>query len=274
MWTPGYWAYGQDGYYWVPGAWVPAPYAGALWTPGYWGWASGLYVFHPGYWGYHVGYYGGVNYGFGYGGIGFAGGLWRGGVFSYNTAVMHVGVGGGWGGHVYEDRVAVDRGFVARDSHVAFSGGPGGIQHQPTADERVAEHEQHTAPTSFQSQHESSARADRTSYSKFNGGHPSNLAVSRPLPVESHPAPAASHAIGSQPGGAGAGGSHASAPATAYHSNANPGGTAGASHAATSSYSTQSHTVTQSHTTTTTTTHANTAAPKAAPKPRPEGHEK
>ena len=38
MWTPGYWAYGPDGYYWVPGTWVPAPYVGALWTPGYWGW--------------------------------------------------------------------------------------------------------------------------------------------------------------------------------------------------------------------------------------------
>ena len=22
MWTPGYWAYGDDGYYWVPGTWV------------------------------------------------------------------------------------------------------------------------------------------------------------------------------------------------------------------------------------------------------------
>ena len=51
MWTPGYWAYGPDGYYWVPGAWVPAPYEGALWTPGYWGWGGGLYVWHPGYWG-------------------------------------------------------------------------------------------------------------------------------------------------------------------------------------------------------------------------------
>ena len=78
MWTPGYWAYGDDGYYWVPGAWVPAPYEGALWTPPYWGWSSGLYVFHGGYWGPHVGYYGGVNYGFGYMGIGFVGGMWRG----------------------------------------------------------------------------------------------------------------------------------------------------------------------------------------------------
>jgi hypothetical protein len=28
-----------------------------------------VYRFHRGYWGRHVGYYGGVNYGYGYGGI-------------------------------------------------------------------------------------------------------------------------------------------------------------------------------------------------------------
>ncbi len=44
IWTPGYWAYGDDGYYWVPGTWVAAPEVGLLWTPGYWGWNDGLYV--------------------------------------------------------------------------------------------------------------------------------------------------------------------------------------------------------------------------------------
>ncbi len=90
LWTPGYWAYGDDGYYWVPGTWVEAPAVGLLWTPGYWGWGNGFYLWHGGYWGPHVGFYGGINYGFGYGGVGFFGGEWRGGVFAYNTAVMHV----------------------------------------------------------------------------------------------------------------------------------------------------------------------------------------
>lgn len=67
MWAPGYWAYGDDDYYWVPGTWVRAPYEDALWTPPYWGWIGGRYGFHGGYWGRHVGYYGGVDYGFGYG---------------------------------------------------------------------------------------------------------------------------------------------------------------------------------------------------------------
>src|SRR5947209_2044113 len=92
MWVPGYWAYDYDvqNYYWVPGAWVPAPFEQAMWTPPYWGWNQGVYVFHPGYWGTEVGYYGGVNYGFGYMGIGFVGGRWHERHFEYNEAVMRV----------------------------------------------------------------------------------------------------------------------------------------------------------------------------------------
>src|SRR3984957_4108206 len=90
LWTPGYWAYGPAGYYWVPGVWVAPPRVGVLWTPGYWGFAGGLYGWHAGYWGPHVGFYGGINYGFGYGGVGFVGGTWAGGGFRYNTAVVNV----------------------------------------------------------------------------------------------------------------------------------------------------------------------------------------
>jgi hypothetical protein len=57
------------GYYWVPGTWILPPEAGLLWTPGYWESEEGVYVFHVGYWGPHIGFYGGVNYGFGYDGI-------------------------------------------------------------------------------------------------------------------------------------------------------------------------------------------------------------
>jgi hypothetical protein len=186
MWTPGYWAYGPDGYYWVPGAWVPAPYAGALWTPGYWGWSGGLFVWHGGYWGPHVGYYGGVNYGFGYMGIGFAGGVWHGGVFAYNTAIMHVGPSIT---NVYVDRTVVVHNTVVVNSRVAFSGGPGGINHQPTPEESRFSSEPHVAATSFQTQHESAAMHDTNAYASHNGGHPSNLVASHPLQAENHPAP-------------------------------------------------------------------------------------
>jgi hypothetical protein len=179
MWTPGYWAYGPDGYFWVPGAWVPSPYEGALWTPPYWGWSNGLYVFHDGYWGPHVGYYGGVNYGFGYFGIGFAGGEWRGHDFFYNTAVMHVDRRYVHG--TFEDRGRMERGFVDRNSRVAFSGGPGGIRHDPRPEERFADRDQHLGRTSFQQQHQNSAMGDRNSYVRNNGGRPQNLTAARPL---------------------------------------------------------------------------------------------
>jgi hypothetical protein len=179
MWTPGYWAYGEDGYYWVPGTWVPVPYEGALWTPPYWGWSGGLYVFHPGYWGPHVGYYGGVNYGFGYMGIGFVGGMWRGHDFVYNTAVMHVNER--FVHTTYIDRNIVGRNTIVNDRHVAYSGGPGGIRHDPRPEERFAERDRHVDATSFQHSHESTAMSDRSMYSRNNGGHPSNAAVARPL---------------------------------------------------------------------------------------------
>jgi hypothetical protein len=185
MWTPGYWGYGDDGYYWVPGTWVPSPYVGALWTPGYWGWAGGLYVWHGGYWGPHVGYYGGVNYGFGYMGIGFAGGVWAGGAFRYNTAVMRVNT-------TVIHNTYVDRNVVVHDTvvnnHVAYSGGPGGINHPPTADESRFSHEQHTAPTSYQTHQESAARGNVNNYASHNGGHPTSGATDRPMTGGAHTA--------------------------------------------------------------------------------------
>src|SRR5271155_3531500 len=74
LWTPGYWSWNNEDYYWVPGTWVEPPQPGLLWTPGYWAFNDGVYGFRQGYWGEQVGFYGGVNYGFGYVGVGFAGG--------------------------------------------------------------------------------------------------------------------------------------------------------------------------------------------------------
>jgi hypothetical protein len=92
IWTPGYWAYSTGGYYWAPGAWVLTPYTGALWTPPWWGYSGDRYIWHAGYWGPFVGFYGGINYGFGYTGRGFNGGYWRGGAFNYNRSVMNVNI--------------------------------------------------------------------------------------------------------------------------------------------------------------------------------------
>lgn len=144
LWTPGYWAYGPAGYYWVQGVWVAPPRIGLLWTPGYWGFAGGVYGWHAGYWGPHVGFYGGVNYGFGYGGVGFVGGVWQGGVFRYNTAVVRVNTAVIH--DTYVDRTVINNNF---NNHASFNG-PGGVRAEPNAQERMAMNEQHFQPTARQ----------------------------------------------------------------------------------------------------------------------------
>ena len=163
-WTPGYWAYGSEGYFWVPGTWVMAPAPGLLWTPGYWGWGNQSYIFHEGYWGPQVGFYGGVNYGYGYGGSGFQGGYWQGPVFYYNRSVASVGSAGFT--HVYSKHVP------SNSSHVAFNGGSGGLRAVPTAQDRKAEHEQHQPPTGEQTQHHQAASQNKTLLASANHGRP------------------------------------------------------------------------------------------------------
>jgi len=265
IWTPGYWAYGDDGYFWVPGAWVPAPFVGGLWTPGYWGWRSGLYIYNPGYWGYHVGYYGGVNYGGGYLGIGFAGGEWRGGAFAYNTAVVNVNTT--IIHTTYINQTIIQQSTVANPNHVAYAGGPGGIQHTATPQEQIAAHETHTPPTTFQAQHIQAAQTNKQSYAKVNGGHPATLAVAKPLAVETHPAPPVSHAAAT--------GSVRSAPAATVNHNpaATPERPAVTPEArpAPQVRQTQAPAV---HNAPPPAVHNPPPAAKPAPKPKPEPHEK
>jgi hypothetical protein len=146
LWTPGYWAWGQAGYYWVPGYWVQPPRVGVLWTPGYWGFVRDVYMFHPGYWAPHIGYYGGVNYGFGYFGVGFVGGHWEGNAFAYNRSVSNVDEHAFH--HTYNEAVQNS----ARLNRVSYNGGPGGITAVPTAQERAFAAETHFPATSGQRQ--------------------------------------------------------------------------------------------------------------------------
>ena len=174
LWTPGYWSWDDDdGYYWVPGTWVVAP-VGLLWTPGYWGWNNGLYAWNAGYWGPHIGFYGGINYGFGYGGVGFVGGEWRGGAFFYNTAVMHVDT-------VHITNVYVNRTVIVNnESHVAFNGGEGGVAARPTVQEESYAREPHTAPLATQTQQEHLAHQNRANFASVNHGAPAVAATARP----------------------------------------------------------------------------------------------
>lgn len=173
IWTPGYWAYGPAGYYWVPGTWAAPPAVGLLWTPGYWGWGGGVYAWHAGYWGPHIGFYGGVNYGFGYFGTGYAGGYWRGGTFFYNRSVNNVTI---TNVHIY-NKTVINNVTVNR---VSYNGGPGGIIARSTREEEAASRERHFEATSAQMQHEQAARSNRALLESENHGRPAIAATARP----------------------------------------------------------------------------------------------
>jgi WXXGXW repeat (2 copies) len=174
IWTPGYWAGGPYGYFWVPGTWVQPPDTGMLWTPGYWGWRDGIYVWNAGYWGPHVGFYGGINYGFGYAGVGYEGGRWENGVFAYNRTVNNFGSVRIT--NVYEKTVIVDPGAT----RISFNGGSGGTTIRPTLEQEAAAHEQHVAAIPAQLQHERTASANKALLASENHGQPTIAATARP----------------------------------------------------------------------------------------------
>lgn len=175
IWTPGYWAWSDDDgdYYWVPGTWVEAPEVGYLWTPPYWGWEGGSFIFHDGYWGPHVGFYGGISYGFGYFGNGFEGGRWDNGHFFYNRSVTNVNV---TVIHNVYNTTVINR----TENRVSFNGGEGGVVARPTAEQETAMHERHIPPAAVQTQHVQEARANRELRASVNQGKPPVAATSRP----------------------------------------------------------------------------------------------
>ncbi len=174
IWTPGYWAWGPYGYYWVPGAWIMPPEPGLLWTPGWWGWNDDAYYWHPGYWGPRVGFYGGINYGYGYFGYGYVGGYWDRDRFFYNRDVNRI-----------DDRYVHDvyyrhvdrREFNQR--RISFNG-PRGIRAQASPEQLQAAHERRFGATRMQRQQVQLAGRDRGMFARYNHGRPPVAAVSRP----------------------------------------------------------------------------------------------
>jgi WXXGXW repeat (2 copies) len=176
IWVPGYWAWDPSAtdYFWVPGTWVLPPQPELLWTPAYWGWDGGRYLFHPGYWGPEVGFYGGIDYGYGYTGAGYYGGHWDHGNFFYNRTVnniTNVRIT-----NVYNQTVVVNKTI----DRVSFNGGNGGTTARPTAQQEQFARERHVDPTPLQTQHVEAASRDRALFSKQNHGEPAVAATPRP----------------------------------------------------------------------------------------------
>ena len=176
IWTPGFWAWGNDfdDYYWVPGTWVLAPQPGFLWTPGWWGWGGDGFIFHEGFWGPVVGFYGGINYGFGYYGHGYEGGRWENDHFYYNRAVNNVNVNNI---HNVYNTTVINNTTVNR---VSYNGGNGGTAAQPTPQEQAAARAKHIPPVAAQSEHVQTARANPQLRASVNQGKPPIAATPKP----------------------------------------------------------------------------------------------
>ena len=129
---------------------------------------------HRGYWGEHVGFYGGVNYGFGYGGAGYEGGHWDNGRFFYNRSVTNVGriniV------NVYNQPVTINE----KVNRVSFNGGPNGIDAKPTAAELEAAKEKHVALTADQLHNARVAGRTESAFVSANKGKPHIAATAKP----------------------------------------------------------------------------------------------
>jgi hypothetical protein len=130
-------------------------------------------VFTAGYWGPVVGFYGGIDYGFGYFGHGFEGGRWEHGHFFYNRAVSNINVN--IIHNTYETRVN-----NVTVNHVSYNGGNGGITARATAAEETAARERHIGAVAAQTEHEQAARADRELHASVNRGRPPVAATARP----------------------------------------------------------------------------------------------
>jgi hypothetical protein len=194
VWTPGYWAWGPNGYYWVPSTWILAPFRGALWTPGYWAWVNGAYLWRAGYWGPRVGFYGGINYGFGYFGTGFVGGYWGNGAFFYNRAVNNVNVTTIQ--NIY-NKTVVNNTNVQR---ISYNGGSGGTTVQPNAGQLAYASQSHTPATEQQVHREQAAGANHQMLASVNHGRPTIAATPQPGAFD-HPGVVAARAPDSHPAG-------------------------------------------------------------------------
>jgi hypothetical protein len=168
LWVPGFWAWRKSvpDYFWVPGTWVQPPRPGLLWTPPYWSRVDGGYAFQAGYWAAEVGFYGGINYGYGYAGDGYQGGRWENDAFSYNRAVTNLGS--------LDIANVYDRSVTADDhaARVSFNGGRRGTAARPTRHQEALASVEHIGATAEQQKHFELAAMDRALYSKLNNGEP------------------------------------------------------------------------------------------------------
>lgn len=120
-----------------------------------------------------IGFYGGINYGFGYNGYGYYGGYWDNGTFYYNRSVNNVSTTNIT--NVYSKPVPRS----ATTTRVSYNGGRGGTTLRPTAAQKSAR-EKGSAPIASQKEHLQAAKGDPKLRASVNKGRPDIAATPKP----------------------------------------------------------------------------------------------
>ena len=136
-----------------------------------------MYIWYAGYWAPHIGYYGGINYGFGYTGRGYYGAYWNGGKLVYNRAVTDVDPA--------RVHYVYDYTPPRNNDRLSFNG-PGGVRARPTPQELAVSRDPRTAAVPAQIQHARQASANRAQFAGARGVRPDTLVASRPLSTGYH----------------------------------------------------------------------------------------
>jgi hypothetical protein len=120
-----------------------------------------------------VGFYGGINYGFGYFGHGYEGGRWDNDHFFYNRAVNNVNVTVIH--NTYNSTVT-----NTTVNRVSYNGGNGGISARPSREEEANARGRHLPPVAAQTKHVQDARSNKELRASVNHGLPPVAATPKP----------------------------------------------------------------------------------------------
>ena len=132
-----------------------------------------------------MGFYGGLNYGYGYSGWGYQGGRCEQGGFWYNRAASNVRPG--TARHVYGNRPAI----AARLGRVSFNGWSAGVSARATGAERQVQAVSNSGPSAPQMAHERDALV--VPAQRFSGPREGPLVAATPQP-SAFSAPGVEHA--------------------------------------------------------------------------------
>ena len=147
--------------------------------------SGNAYVYHQGYWGEQVGFYGGVNYGYGYPGHGYEGGHWDHNQYYYNQSVNNVNTTVVHNVYNTTNTTVINNNTTVINNttnvtRVSYNGGNGGVEARATPEEESVAQAHHIPPVAAQAAHVQAARSNPQLRVSANQGKPPIAATSKP----------------------------------------------------------------------------------------------